>query len=233
MIIVIIIRKGKVYDGDFIDGKKEGKGTFFYGEEECYIGEFKDDKKHGRGKYQWLGGPIVELKGNWENDVMIRGICRYRSGDVYEGEYHGTYVTGKMSFKSGNIYDGEWKENKMHGRGTMKFYLGIDPNGNKIYDIYKGDWYNDMMEGRGKMTFANGNKYNGQFKRDMMDGEGTFCVGRDKYKGRFKNGVKDGKGTYYFEEGDVYEGKNLVIIYMHIRGSLQLHLVNSVTHRRF
>ena len=42
---------GDVYEGDFLDGIREGRGTYRYGKRgDVYNGEWISDKKHGIGK---------------------------------------------------------------------------------------------------------------------------------------------------------------------------------------
>ena len=38
---------GASYDGDWIEGKWEGVGTFRWADGRVYVGEFKNDKQHG------------------------------------------------------------------------------------------------------------------------------------------------------------------------------------------
>jgi hypothetical protein len=39
------------YEGSFKEGKKHGRGFYYYGNETAYEGEFYEDKKHGNGVY--------------------------------------------------------------------------------------------------------------------------------------------------------------------------------------
>ena len=39
-----------MYEGDFIKGKKEGKGKFIWENGDYYIGKFLNDLKSGKGK---------------------------------------------------------------------------------------------------------------------------------------------------------------------------------------
>lgn len=75
-----------------------------------------------------------------------------------------------------------------------------------------------MRSGVGKILFLNGDSYEGEFKKDMLEGQGTYyCHTGDIYRGGFeagwsgslgKRGEKGhGEGTVTFPEGDVYIGQ--------------------------
>ena len=38
---------GAYYDGNFIEGKFHGKGTYRYADGTSFVGEFKHNKRHG------------------------------------------------------------------------------------------------------------------------------------------------------------------------------------------
>ena len=65
--------KQQVYEGDFKQGKRCGQGVFKYGPEhktlEMYEGTFLDDKKNGYGTILYKNG--ISKKGNWKNDQLI------------------------------------------------------------------------------------------------------------------------------------------------------------------
>lgn len=44
----MIFANGNKYDGDFLNDKMSGKGTYT-DSESSYIGDFQDGKKHGQG----------------------------------------------------------------------------------------------------------------------------------------------------------------------------------------
>jgi hypothetical protein len=52
-----------------------------------------------------------------------------------------------------NNYEGEMKDNRKHGKGTLKY------NGNE----YTGYFKNDLFDGKGKLTFADGTVFEGNF----------------------------------------------------------------------
>ena len=47
--IILNINGNIIYEGDFVYGKKEGKGKFFFGGGGCYIGNFVNGKMEGKG----------------------------------------------------------------------------------------------------------------------------------------------------------------------------------------
>jgi radial spoke head protein 1 len=127
---------GDVYDGDFLDGIREGRGTYRYGRNgDIYHGEWLKNLKHGIGKmvYNMAGPPkddeekkpekkVGEYQGYWENGRRHgEGVFTYPNGDVYSGwwrfgekEGTGTYlskVTAMKMFgdwKDGEIRNGRW-----------------------------------------------------------------------------------------------------------------------------
>ena len=67
--------KGKVfydddkikYDGDFFNDEKEGFGKYYYNNGEYYIGQFINNKRHGKGKEYYKNGKI-KYDGDFVND---------------------------------------------------------------------------------------------------------------------------------------------------------------------
>jgi len=53
------------YEGDFLEGKKHGNGTFFYSDQSKYIGPFENGNRHGKGIYYWTKDSYWE--GTFEN----------------------------------------------------------------------------------------------------------------------------------------------------------------------
>ncbi len=64
---------GDRYEGDFVEDRKEGRGTYTWGRGslwagEQYTGDYRNDRRHGHGVYEWPGGD--RYTGPWENDVI-------------------------------------------------------------------------------------------------------------------------------------------------------------------
>ena len=103
---------GDFYDGEWIDGKRNGKGLYQYVNGDKYVGEFKDGRWHGFG--------ILTLAPRQINGETIIG--RRYEGYWKHGKKHGR---GLFIIGNGNSYDGEFKFDKFHGQGTMRYLFFI------------------------------------------------------------------------------------------------------------
>ena len=87
---------GSEYDGEFVDGKHEGHGTYKWASGRLagteYTGEWQDGKRHGKGVHTWTGGSLD--RGTWER-----------------GKKHGagTY----FDHKTGKLFTAEWDTDKI------------------------------------------------------------------------------------------------------------------------
>ncbi|XP_042253441.1 radial spoke head 10 homolog B isoform X1 [Thunnus maccoyii] len=57
------------YMGDFVQGQRHGKGSFYYAGGAIYEGEWKNNKKHGQGKFTFKDGRVFE--GEFVDDQMM------------------------------------------------------------------------------------------------------------------------------------------------------------------
>ena len=219
---------GKIkYDGEIFNDKFEGKGKYYYENDEYYIGlfknglkngegieyyqngnikyegEFVDDKFEGKGKYIFKNGE--SYKGDFKNGLFHgKGIYYYKDGNI---RYAGDFIddkfegNGKYNYENGEYYIGQWKNDKKNSKG--KYYY----KDNSV--CYEGDFIDDKFEGNGKYYYENGEYYIGQFKNDLRNGKGTIYYknGNVKYDGNFINNKFEGNGTYYYEDGEYYIGQ--------------------------
>ena len=77
---------GAVYEGDYQDDKKHGKGRCTLPSGAVYEGDWQDDKRHGKGRVTYSSGDVYE--GVWQDDKK-HGKGRYTTaaGEVKEKEY--------------------------------------------------------------------------------------------------------------------------------------------------
>ena len=161
------IFKTKYYDngrfeGDFINGKKTGRGTYYFNNGDRYEGNFINGERTGKGTYYFNNGNTY--KGDWVNDKRNgRGTFFWSNGERYEGDFINGEMTGKGTFyfNNGNIYKGDCLKGNFHGYGTYYWPTG---------ERYSGYWLNNKRNGYGTYSDSSGyseEQYwnNGQLQR--------------------------------------------------------------------
>jgi len=106
---------GGVYEGNWEEGKRNGKGRCTFSNGHTYDGDWKDDKRIGKGKYTWPNGEVYE--GDFMDGKMNgKGKLTYLDGGVYEGDYKDGLMNGKgkYTWSDGGVYDGDWKDDNMN-----------------------------------------------------------------------------------------------------------------------
>lgn len=167
---------GSYYEGNFVNGKKQGQGTFVTAKGIKYVGDFAD------------------------NQITGQEVVTYPNGDCYEGAMVRGYRdgSGKYTFASGEYYDGMWSEGKRHGYGVTYY-----ANGNVYEGCYVNGLRQDSQ---GKLTYSNGVVYEGEFNNDKMTGQATKYYSDGIYRGSFVDGKRSGYGQFIWESGSVYDG---------------------------
>ena len=175
-----VYRDGNKYDGDFVEDKRQGKGTYIrVTDKATYTGEWYNNVRHGYGVEEIPSKDGTQrYEGEWKEDKR----CGF----------------GKILYANGDRYEGEWLDNLKHGQG--KFYY---TNGN----FYEGGWLSNKKEGVGTYIFANGTRYDGELKNDKINGRG-ICHHADGevYEGEYREGKRHGRGRCVLPDGTVQDG---------------------------
>lgn len=166
-----------IYEGNFLDGMKTGKGTCYEAGVKVYEGTFLEDVFEGKG--------II-----YEDGVK-----------VYEGQLSDSVPNGRgTSFTdTGVLYSGEFEDGLYSGEGTLYTQAGDL--------LYKGGFSEGLYSGEGTVFFSGGEKrYEGQFQDGSMSGEGILYRedGSVHYKGSFDEDAFSGPGKLYLEDNRGY-----------------------------
>ena len=162
-------REELVYEGNWLDGKRDGYGeSFVYGispdgdrieQFKEYSGDWKDGYRHGRGtayyKKKINGVECVHLEGVFEKNHLLNG--KY---------YDFLYFDQQGVVNPVLLYMGEFKDLKYHGSGIFYNYLN---KGRQCQGYIEGEWYeNEFINGVGyaikgniRRLYSNGKAYYG------------------------------------------------------------------------
>lgn len=171
------LRISRTYEGEWLDGKKNGQGTATYSTGSQYVGNWLDDKRNGQGTYTWTNGK--KYAGEWKNDkIHGQGTLTFANGQKYVGEFQNDKIHGQGTYTGWgkNKYVGEYKNGVRSGKGTQ-----TDEK-----STYVGDWKDGKKHGQGTLTKQNGPYeivYVGQFKNGLKNGTGyEFSTGKRNSK---------------------------------------------------
>lgn len=118
---------GDVYEGEILNGKRHGRGTYTWSNGDTYEGDWKDGKRCGRGKLiQYGKSPRGET------------YMKYS----YDGEWldskehgHGICVEGDFGWeKMDKVFEGEWVKGKRQGRFVWYY---TNSKGGRYMDFYE------------------------------------------------------------------------------------------------
>ncbi|KAL4494046.1 hypothetical protein ABPG72_016002 [Tetrahymena utriculariae] len=201
----------KYYEGEWLKGKRHGKGTFYDEDGSIYEGEWKDDQMTGKGRLILKDGQQYE--GDLVNGIFDgKGYLKYQNGQDYIGEFKQGKLEGegRKNWNNGAYYEGQFLNNQREGFGVFmwkngSFYQGNFKNnqfnGNGFYQwqsgrLYEGEWVDGKMEGKGRDISDQGHVYEGQFKNDLKNGYGVYVVSQNKiYKGNWLDDKPHGEGA--------------------------------------
>lgn len=103
----------RVYKGEWLAGKRDGRGTQWLANGEVYEGGFVEDRRHGHGKLYCVNGDIIE--GSFRNGVCEGwAVLHAPGGDWFEGYWslgmrEGPGVWHYVSRQQ--IFRGQWSKN--------------------------------------------------------------------------------------------------------------------------
>ena len=220
---------GDVYEGEILNGKRHGHGTYTWADGDTYEGDWKDGKRCGRGKLiQYGKSPTGETYMKYSYD-----------GEWLDGKEHGHGICVEGDFgweKMDKVFEGEWVTGKRQGR--FIWYL-TNSNGGRYINFYEdGKWieggipYDEsiktvedarraraLADGKSSSTtpvYTNSSPAAAQESDDNGGDEteesdtGDNVLLRyqngDSYRGAAVGGVREGFGAYFYADDGYYRG---------------------------
>jgi hypothetical protein len=193
------VSKSFKYEGEFLDGLKQGNGVYVWDNGDRYDGIFAQDRPDGRGKYHFANGDTYE--GEVKAGVIVgRGTYATKAGDVFDGSFAGgkPHGVGVYRFANGDRYEGEMDQGRLQGRGRY-----ISKSGERI----EAPFIDGKAQGIGSYFFANGDRYEGEITGGSLSGQGVYHYKAGmRYEGEVRDGQPQGKGVFWFLDGSRFEG---------------------------
>ena len=132
-----------IYEGEFMNGKRDGKGKEYNNGELIYEGEYIKGVREGKGK-EYNNGELI-YEGEYIKGVKDGKGKEYNYGElIFEGEYINGLRNGKgkQYFFNELIFEGEYMDGIRNGFGK-EYYIN-----NKIK--FEGEFQNGKINGKGK-----------------------------------------------------------------------------------
>jgi hypothetical protein len=176
-----------------------------------YVGQFIAGRRHGKGTLTHAGGQ--RSSGEWI-DGELSGACRieYPEQKLYEGQCSAGKPSGRGRYDNPvdkSHYEGEFRDGRYHGEGklvekemtyTGQFMNGLKEGTGKETSVegvdYEGMFARGVPHGRGVLRINPTATYEGEFSNGLMDGAGLLKAEKLVMDGRFKrNHFVSGKLT--------------------------------------
>ena len=176
-----------IFEGEYLNGMRNGKGKEYYLGELKYEGEYLNGKKNGKGK-EYDEKERLIFEGEYLNDLMWKGIRK---------EYDDNGIL---------IFEGEYFNEKRNGKGKEYYYN---------YLIFEGEYLNGYKYGKGKeYDFNNNLIFEGEYiNGQRWKGKGKEYDDNNNLKSEvvYLNGKISKKDKIYFIDGKIkYECEYLL-----------------------
>jgi hypothetical protein len=194
-------RDGSHYEGDFVNGLRQGRGVLVSKQGHRYEGSWAADRRHGFGVQVYPDG---EYRGSWYKGTPTReGVRSYTNGDRYVGEYRGSrrHGQGTLTYANGDRYVGAFEDDQPHGDGKWYAQSG---------SVKEGHWSRGRYMGRDGRVAAHALVAGGQgcISGNCWDGRGRYVYeDGSEYVGSFASGHPHGPGSITYADGRVDSGR--------------------------
>ena len=190
------------YEGEFLNGKRNGKGKLYVFGNLMYEGEFLDNEKNGKGTDFFENGK-VQFKGEYLKGNKWNGKAYDINGNLI---YELKDGCGKVKIYNNPdklMYEGELLNGLNHGKGKEyynkqlnfegEFIFGIRNGFGKKYEngqlIFEGEYLNGKKYGKGKEYNTDGQViYEGNYVND-----GKLIEQLELIDGKLKGNIFNGK----------------------------------------
>lgn len=190
---------GRTYDGEWLNGEPQGRGTETLPDGETYAGQWDGGMRHGLGELLGARGGLYQ--GEFHRGVREGNGVQFSEDGVYQGEWSADreHGYGELAGAHGSRYTGQWREGLRAGQGA---YQGADGSS------YEGEWLDDHPHGFGIYRFPHGAVYSGGWQAGLQHGAGRLVeISGVTYEGNWEAGYRQGFGIERRPDGGEYAGE--------------------------
>eukprot|EP01097_Dermamoeba_algensis_P007849 TRINITY_DN5058_c0_g1_i1.p1 TRINITY_DN5058_c0_g1~~TRINITY_DN5058_c0_g1_i1.p1 ORF type:complete len:446 (-),score=60.14 TRINITY_DN5058_c0_g1_i1:174-1511(-) len=148
------------YEGEWVDGKREGWGLMVTEAQDFYVGSFRDNSMEGEGVFYCQDGN--RYSGSFvQNERSGRGVFEFVSGERYEGIFEKGEYSGQgiFTWADGTYCQGTFEAGAQRGFGEF-----VWSNGNR----YVGEFEKDARHGHGRLIQKDGHVVEGWWNKDAL-----------------------------------------------------------------
>lgn len=181
------------FAGEFIDGLRNGIGTYTYANGDKFVGEYKYQQRNGGGVEYKSDGTVI-TSGNWSDGKLISfalGTNRF----PFNWPAQTTFANPSSSTERDRLNDEVEAERKK--RQELGYALSHLPP-------CQGSDTNRWSNCLGVETNSGGTKFFGEFMSGRKHGKGQYIwENGDKFVGEYLNNKRNGIGIDYLANGQI------------------------------
>ena len=179
--VYIFQTKRERYEGDFDEGRMEGKGNYVFSNGDIFTGDYRNDKREGKGVLHSRLNGLQQLQQDREELLSLERRKQQSSDDVLPTDEDDILTLTSALSLPPPAYPS--------GKGEV---------------LYSGGWVNDLPEGVG-VSVTNAVFYVGDYLAGERTGRASIVMKRtgERYDGEVKSGVREGKGVMTSAWGSV------------------------------
>jgi hypothetical protein len=116
-------RPGERDEGEFQDGKQQGRGIRVFSNGSRYEGDFANGRREGYGLEVYADNG--RYKGGWKDNTLEgHGVAILANGNRFEGEFHAGKPNGQGTYQTKNgIVSGNWANGCLKERGVQATFM--------------------------------------------------------------------------------------------------------------
>ena len=200
--VYIIQTKKERYEGEFDEGRMEGRGSYRFSNGDIFTGDYRGDKREGRGTLQYRLNGLQQLQQDREELLSQERQKQQAAEDKDPGQASAIAATiAPLSLpdsypqqKGEVLYCGSWANDVPEGSGVFVtaalFYVGEFAAGERT--------------GRASIVMkSTGERYEGTVRGGVREGQGMMISPWGLYEGEWRDNQRSGKGRWEYRRKQV------------------------------